>query len=124
MLLVLRLVVDGQLTPLLVNSLTEETAFIMRSLDVVLQSLDLDVFLIEHGLGIHDVSIDRVALSGKVRIGSLHVLELALEDLRVSSLLLDLLFVVLAQVAHAVLKHSLVLLHLLDPQSQLLVQRV
>ena len=84
--------------------------------------MHFDVFLIKRGLRIHDITVDLVSFMGQLSVLTLHLLKLALEHLGVARLLLNLRFVVLTQVANAVLKGDTSLRHLLDPQLQLLVE--
>ena len=121
MLLILGLVVVGKLSFLLFNVVPEESALVLRARDFLSDPLHLDVFLVEIGFGIHDVAVDGVALLTQVDVSSLHIFKLGLKDLLISRLLLDLFFIVLAQVANAVLEHGLSGCDLLNSHLELLI---
>lgn len=114
MLLVLSLVVHGQLPLLLLNVVSDESAFVLRALNVLSHPLDLNVSLVERGFSILDVAVDGIAFLTQVSIGSLQILKIALEDVLVSGLLLNLLVIVLTQVPDTVFELSLAGCNFLD----------
>mmetsp|Transcript_7193 Transcript_7193/g.10037 ORF Transcript_7193/g.10037 Transcript_7193/m.10037 type:complete len:246 (-) Transcript_7193:1035-1772(-) len=120
-LVILRLVALRQQALLIINSVAHEAALILRARNVVANALNLDLLLVERGLGVHDVAGYLTTLVRQVRIGTFHVLELLLKELGVVRLLLNLLLVILAHVADAVVKRTLALGDLMDAELELLV---
>ena len=62
MLLLLGLIVAGQLSLCIVDSVSDEAALVLGSLDVLSDPLHFDVLLVERRLGIHDVTVDSVVV--------------------------------------------------------------
>ena len=105
-LLALGLVVNRKLPFGILDVIFRETALVLGSLDVRPDALNFELFLVDDGLGVHDVTVDRCAVLAKVRILALKTLQLSLEILLLGGLLFNLLLVVLAQVADAILEGS------------------
>ena len=80
MLLILGLVVISQLPLGVFDVILDEAAFIVRSLDVSADSLHLRVFLIGNGLGVHDVTVNSVAVLAKISVVALEGLKLFLKN--------------------------------------------
>ena len=72
--MILRLVVLREDALLLIDRFTHESALVLRAHDLVSDALNLDLFLVDGSLGVHDVAIGLAALVAKVSIGPLHVL--------------------------------------------------
>ena len=68
MLLLLGLIVAGQLSLCIVDSVSDEAALVLGSLDVLSDPLHFDVLLVERRLGIHDVTVDSVVVRVQVSV--------------------------------------------------------
>ena len=124
MLLLLSLVVHGELALGVVDVLLDEAAFVLAALNVLSDSLNLHVSLVELGFRIHDVTVGCRALLAEVGVLALQVLKVVLKKFGVASLLLNLLFIVRLQVSDAVFHLSLSLSDFGDSEFELFVHVV
>lgn len=97
---------------------------VLSSLDVCLELGHLDLSLIHHASGFHDSSVDRTALVGQILIALLEVLDVLLQDLNLSVLVVHLGFVIPSHSLEAVLQQVASLLDICDLQSKRLVLAV
>ena len=124
MLLLLSLVVHGELALGVVDVLLDEAAFVLAALNVLSDSLNLHVSLVELGFRIHDITVRCRALLAEVSVLALQVLKVVLKKFGVASLLLNLLFIVRLQVPDAVFHLSLSLSDFGDSEFELFVHVV
>ena len=124
MLLILCLVVYGQLPLCLFNVFFDEAPFIERSLDISTDTLHLEFFLIVYGLRVHDITVNCVTVLAKIRVVAFEGFKFFLKNFGVSSLLLNLLFVVLTHVSDTVLHQTFALLNFSNSHPECLVHRV
>lgn len=68
MLLVLGLIVLRQLSLLVIDRITQKSAFILRTNNVVTDALHLDLFSVQSGLRVHNFSIGLVTFMGQLCI--------------------------------------------------------
>ena len=124
MLLLLSLVVHGELALGVVDVLLDEAAFVLAALNVLSDSLNLHVSLVELGLRVHDITVGCRALLAEVSVLALQVLKVVLKKFGVACLLLNLLFIVRLQVPDAVFHLSLSLSDFGDSEFELFVHVV
>ena len=123
-LLILCLVVNGQLSLSLFDVFFEEAPFIVRSNDVSAHSLHFKFFLIQHGLWVHDVTIDCITVLAKIGVVTFESLKFFLKNFCVSSLLLNLLFEVLTHVPDTILHLASAWLYFSNSHPERFVHRV
>ena len=124
MLLLLCLVVHRQLTFGVFDILLDEAALVLRSLDLIADSLNIHFSLVKRSFGIHYITVNCGTFLSEVRILTFQIFEFTLKNFGVACLLLYLLFIVRSQVANAVFHLVLSLSHFIDSEFQCLVHAV
>jgi hypothetical protein len=94
------------------------STLVLSSLDVCLELGLLDLSLIHHASGFHNGSVDCTALVRQVFVTLLEVLDVLLQDLDLSVLVVHLGFVIPSHSLEAVLQQVASLLDICDLQSQ------
>lgn len=124
MLLLFCLVVHRQLAFGVFDILLDEAALVLRSLDLIADSLNIHFSLVKRSFGIHDITVNCGAFLSEVRILTFQIFEFTLKNFGVACLLIYLLFIVWSQVANAVFHLVLSLSHFIDSEFQCLVHAV